>query len=107
MHGIPIPVERDIATRAGSQVTLGMRPEAWSVVPAGTPDTLELVVDLVEVLGSESFVYGHPLGASESDRITVKVIGRSTLDLGDTVHIRPTDEIVHFFDAQTGRSLRD
>ncbi len=61
----------------------------------------------MEVLGSESFVYGHPWGASESERITVKVLGRSTLDLGDRVHVRPTDEIVHLFDAQTGRSLRD
>ncbi len=106
LDGLRIPIERAVAARAGERVLVGLRPEAWDLVDAGDA-TLALQVDLVEVLGSESFVYGHPVAGDEKERITVKVEGRSSLQLGDVVHIRPGDEIVHLFDAETGVSLRD
>ncbi|MBK8469156.1 MAG: ATP-binding cassette domain-containing protein [Candidatus Phosphoribacter sp.] len=107
VHGMRIPLQRDVVARCGPRVTVGLRPEAWRLVPAGVPDSVALTVDLVEILGSESFVYGHPVAGDERERITVKVDGRSPLQLGDVVHASPSGEVVHLFDATTGHSLRD
>jgi ABC-type sugar transport system ATPase subunit len=106
VHGTPVPLERELAARAGDQVTIGLRPEAWQVVPKGTPRSVDLVVDLVEVLGSESFVYGHPTAGDEADRITVKLDERTRIALGDVIAVQPDPAGAHFFDATTGDSLR-
>ncbi|HRW18564.1 MAG TPA: ATP-binding cassette domain-containing protein [Dermatophilaceae bacterium] len=107
LHGVRIPVEREVADKAGgSAVTVGLRPEAWDIASGPADGTMPLRVDLVEILGSESFVYGHPVDGDEKERITVKVDGRSTLQLGEVIHIRPNDEVVHLFHAETGESLR-
>ena len=106
VHGTAVPLERELAARAGDQVTIGLRPEAWQVVPKGTPRSVDLVVDLVEVLGSESFVYGHPTAGDETDRITVKLDERTRIALGDVIAVQPDPAGAHFFDATTGDSLR-
>jgi len=106
LHGMPVPLERTLAARAGSSVTLGLRPEAWSVVAQGTPGSVDLVVDLVEVLGSESFVYGHPVSGDEADRITVKLDERTKIALGDVVSVTADPTGAHLFDVATGESLR-
>ena len=41
-----------------NHVTVGFRPESLDVVPAGTPDGIPVVVNIVEELGSDAFVYG-------------------------------------------------
>ena len=47
------------------RVLVGVRPESWDVVPAGTPASLTVHVELVEELGFESFVYATPLDEDE------------------------------------------
>jgi sn-glycerol 3-phosphate transport system ATP-binding protein/multiple sugar transport system ATP-binding protein len=67
---------------------------------------LALNVELVESLGSESFVYGRPVGAEEgSDRVTVRLDKRTHLTVGDTVHVEPNHGEVHLFDAASGERI--
>ena len=50
------PADQAAATRASSEVTFGIRPEQLELTDSGG---VEVVVDLVEDLGSEAYVYTH------------------------------------------------
>ncbi|GAA2022906.1 sn-glycerol-3-phosphate ABC transporter ATP-binding protein UgpC [Terrabacter terrae] len=126
VHGVPVPLDRAVAGRAGEKVVVGLRPESWHVVP--TPDqrsdgsngssssngatgirtdgSLALAVELVESLGAESFVYGRPVDAAEgADRVTVRLDKRTHLTVGDVVHVQPNHGEVHVFDAASGERI--
>jgi sn-glycerol 3-phosphate transport system ATP-binding protein/multiple sugar transport system ATP-binding protein len=114
VHGVSVPLDRAVAGRAGEKVVVGLRPESWHVVetPAegardgGGTSALALSVELVESLGSESFVYGRPVGADEgTDRVTVRLDKRTHLTVGDTVHVEPNRGEVHLFDATSGERI--
>ena len=112
VHGLSVPIDREAAGRAGGDVVVGWRPEGWHVVESGA-EGIDIAIDLVESLGSESFVYGTPLAKVDDehatpaqDRITVKLRGKSGLDVGDVVRVAPTAEEAHIFDAESGESLR-
>ena len=40
-----------------------------------------------------------------SERITFKVIGKTDLDVGDTVRVAPIAQHAHVFDAESGARL--
>ncbi|WP_330473122.1 ABC transporter ATP-binding protein [Terrabacter sp. C0L_2] len=122
VHGVSVPLDRSVAGRAGEKVVVGLRPESWHVVdtPAGAgrdgardpgrdgagATALALNVELVESLGSESFVYGRPAGADEgADRVTVRLDKRTHLTVGDVVHVEPNRDEVHLFDAASGERI--
>jgi sn-glycerol 3-phosphate transport system ATP-binding protein/multiple sugar transport system ATP-binding protein len=106
VHGIPLGVERSIASKAGERVVVGLRPEAWHVVDAGAPDALALNVELVESLGAESFVYGRPAdGGSDVERVTVRLDKRTHLQVGDVIHVQPNPGEAHVFDAGSGERI--
>ena len=130
LHGMAVPLPTDVAahlggaggagggTGAGVRVQVGVRPEGWEVVPDGTPGALALDVQLVEALGSESFVYGRPGGPGqagaadggavvEAPRIAVKVGKRVKPAAGDRLTVRPHADELYFFDAETGVSIHD
>ena len=112
IHGLPVSLDRSTLSAARGDVVVGFRPEAWQVVGAGEPG-IDVAVDLVESLGSEAFVHGEPARnhddatvAIGADRVTFKVIGKTDLDVGDTVRIAPIAEQAHVFDAESGMRLR-
>ncbi|WP_374968941.1 ABC transporter ATP-binding protein [Terrabacter sp. BE26] len=124
VHGVPVPLDRGVAGRAGEKVVVGLRPESWHVVPtpdqrsdgsndargasstSATDGSLALAVELVESLGAESFVYGRPVDAAEgADRVTVRLDKRTHLTVGDVVHVQPNHGEVHVFDAASGERI--
>ncbi|WP_370726573.1 TOBE domain-containing protein, partial [Leucobacter japonicus] len=66
---VPAPVRVQSPT-----VTVGVRPEDLVLVGAGDPG-LSVVVDLVEELGADGYLYGHTV---EGDRVDIvaRVDGR-------------------------------
>jgi multiple sugar transport system ATP-binding protein len=115
---IPIPRGAADAISGDDQgrITIGFRPESLDVVPAGSPDALPVIVNLVEELGSDAFVYGHlsdELGkAAEAvhsgagdGNIIVRVDPRQVPGKGETiwVRIRPNEE--HLFHAGSGERI--
>jgi sn-glycerol 3-phosphate transport system ATP-binding protein len=103
---LSIPVPRAAAER----VLIGIRPESWDVVPVGTPGALSVVVELVEELGFESFVYATPVGLqgslSGAQRIVFRTDRRTAVSVGESLAIVPHPHELCFFDSQTEMVIR-
>jgi multiple sugar transport system ATP-binding protein len=102
---IPLPRSVFAAATGLSEVTLGLRPEAF-VVDATSPGGLTLDVRLVEELGADAFVYGALAGDDQSARpYVVRFDGRVPPRLGDRVQVRAHAQEAHVFHPQTGERL--
>ena len=97
-------------------ITIGFRPESLDVVPAGSADGIPVIVNLVEELGSDAFVYGqlsNELGqaveaihsGAGDGQVIVRVDPRQVPNKGETiwVRIRPNEE--HLFHAGSGERI--
>jgi multiple sugar transport system ATP-binding protein len=109
-----IPVSREARTAAGSadQVTVGIRPEAFT--PAGADESgLEVMVDVVEELGADAYVYGSlaqdDLAApgEEGSTVVARVDARQVPHRGSTVRFSPEPGSVHLFSVESGDRLPD
>jgi multiple sugar transport system ATP-binding protein len=96
---IPVP-----ATATGASVTVGIRPEAFRLVPADT-SALPMEVLLVEELGADSYVHGFADIAGERPLLIVRADERGRVQKGDIVHALPEASRVHVFDTETGARL--
>ena len=77
---------------------LGIRPEHLDVRSEGW----EVVVDTVELLGAERLIYAR-LGG---EQLIVRVEeGRPAPQPGDTLHVAPREDRLHWFDAASGQRL--
>lgn len=108
--GVVVPLERSVVERAGSDgaetVTFGFRPES---VHVGGPDDdgFHIVVNVVEELGSDAYLYGSLIGReAEADGVPDVIIARADARKppmkGDevTLTIRQGEE--HVFSTSTG-----
>ena len=81
-------------------VTVGVRPEHLEVSQSGG---IEGIVDLVEDLGGESYIYCH---AKPDVHLVARSLGRVPVKLADTVRLRKrSDGVVHLFDPRSGERL--
>jgi multiple sugar transport system ATP-binding protein len=101
---LPVPRERLERASAGTgRVTVGFRPEA---VEVGTGDGVPVVVDVVEQLGSDAFLYAT-LGSSDDGDVlhtadlVVRSEPRSAPAVGRTVTLRVREDHLHVFDPVT------
>ena len=99
-----LELERDNLTKisdAGlSEVTFGIRPEQLELTESGG---VEVVVDLVEDLGSEAYVYTH---ASSGVELVARCNPRKAPKLAETVRLhRHPEGSVHLFHPETGERL--
>ena len=85
--------------------TLGVRPEAMQLIDAAdTPPgwiLKEGTVDLIEELGSESYVYA----TSEGVRLVARLEGTDIPTHGDTVRLAFNPETAHRFHPETGERI--
>ena len=96
------PAQRAAATSA--DVIIGVRPEDWRVAAdAG----LQVVVAVVEELGSEAFLYCTEPGADviTTQPIVARAEGLSTSQKGDRIGLVPRPDRLHLFDSATGARL--
>ena len=77
---------------------LGIRPEHMDITASGW----EVRVDTVELLGAERLVYATMGGDSLIVRIDE---GSASPKVGDTIHVTPREDRLHWFDTQTGKRL--
>jgi multiple sugar transport system ATP-binding protein len=110
MGDLLVPLPRavlDEAARANlSEITLGVRPEAFDLAPdqQGFP----LRVDLVEELGADAYIYGaSPVAGHDEKQLVVRVTAGQEPELGDTVHLTIRPEQTHLFNPETGERLGD
>jgi multiple sugar transport system ATP-binding protein len=104
-----VPLRPDVMAavkEAGvSEVTLGLRPEAF-----GSPDggnTVTLTVDLVEELGADSYVHGRLEGDDPlaDAHLVVRFEERNTPRIGDVIKMSVRSEEEHVFHPETGLRL--
>ncbi|GAA3760217.1 sn-glycerol-3-phosphate ABC transporter ATP-binding protein UgpC [Microbacterium kribbense] len=102
-----VPVEaHTLAKTEHAQVTIGVRPEDIQLSAAGNQG-LSVIVDLVEELGADGYLYGHAeVGGARTD-IVARVDGRQHPSAGETVVLTPIHDHVHVFDINSGERLTD
>jgi sn-glycerol 3-phosphate transport system ATP-binding protein len=98
---ITLPAPAPAGARNG-RATLGLRPEH---LQAGLPG-LTLVVDVVEILGSEQLIHGHIGGQASILRCTTASLARPEPGASITVGIQDPVRM-HWFSAETGRRIVD
>lgn len=115
--GHEVKLSREILTAAreggATTITLGYRPEDLDVV--GETDGFPVVVDVIEELGSDAFVYGHladeehaPAGeAAALQQIVARIDPRSSIRRGDTVYLAVRPHLLHAFHAATGERISE
>jgi multiple sugar transport system ATP-binding protein len=104
-----LPVTREQAASAkadggNNRITIGFRPEECTLV-APSEGGIPVTVDLVEELGSDAYVYGTAKFDDTEQRIVVRVPGRTSPNMGDTVYVAPRVGSHHVFHAETGARL--
>ncbi|MGH3646210.1 MAG: ABC transporter ATP-binding protein [Micromonosporaceae bacterium] len=105
---LPLSREQVAAAREGEEangvVQVGFRPEDSDLVGEGAGG-VPILVDLVEELGSDAYVYGHADFDGVQERFTVRTDGRNTPTMGETVYVKPKVGHHHVFHAITGERL--
>jgi multiple sugar transport system ATP-binding protein len=106
-----LPLSRELAARAGGPgtvVTVGLRPESIAIVaPGSAAQTLRAVVNVVEELGAEAYVYAQLADrfdrslTAESD-IIARTEPRGAPSIGDQVDLRVGDGAILLFDHESG-----
>ena len=101
--GITVP------STAGSSVTVGIRPEGLAPVQVG----LEVLVEVVEELGSDAYVYGKPVDKAlkfantneENGQVIIRWDPKNPPKAGQTVTVGANPDAVHLFDGVSGKRL--
>jgi multiple sugar transport system ATP-binding protein len=103
---IPIPSElRELAGASGTPVTVGVRPEAIELAADG--DGIPAIVNLVEELGAEAYVYAQLAdhvreSVTAVNDVIARVEPRHEPKTGDRIHLRVKENAILLFDAETG-----
>ena len=101
--GITVP------STAGSSVTVGIRPDGLAPVQVG----LEVLVAVVEELGSDAYVYGKPVDkalkfantSEENGQVIIRWDPKNPPKAGQTVTVGANPDAVHLFDGVSGKRL--
>ncbi|BBG02999.1 MULTISPECIES: ABC transporter ATP-binding protein [Pseudonocardia] len=106
---IPLPRASLSGTARSGSVTVGIRPEDLRPAGAGV-DGLEVVVDVVEELGADAYVYGTLRGSpgavtADGTTLIARVDARTPPERGATLRLVPDPERTHLFDGTTGTRL--
>ncbi|MDO5720652.1 MAG: ATP-binding cassette domain-containing protein, partial [Actinomycetaceae bacterium] len=114
MGSLRIPLPRNVKGAISDSVIVGIRPESWTAAGPDEP-ALTLTTDMVEMLGSQAFLYGtiaepdavasaqsQTLGLThEPHRIAVMLDRRNHPTAGDLVRIKPAADEIYLFDPLT------
>jgi multiple sugar transport system ATP-binding protein len=106
---------------SGGEVIVGVRPEDVLITDASSPNTIKTRVERSEALGSEILVHLSHADAlddslSTSEKIRQDIARRASLvakmgprvkvTTGDVLSVQISPEHAHFFDIESGRTLR-
>ncbi|MGE0007824.1 MAG: ABC transporter ATP-binding protein [Parvibaculaceae bacterium] len=99
---VEIAVNPAVARLGPSQVTLGIRPRAFTPVAPGATDTIVAHAELIEPMGAETLV--HARTPDDSD-IRVVVPRDVRFRIGETLHLRADPSQTHVF-GEDGKAVR-
>jgi multiple sugar transport system ATP-binding protein len=98
-----IPLQRSLLSKAGSDktLTLGVRPEAFTVADQGLP----VHVAVVEELGADAYLYGTAEHNDQHQQIVARIDARMPVEKGSTIHLAADPEKLHLFSTSTEERL--
>ena len=102
---LAVPAHLSAAVRgySGKKAVMGIRPESLSLGDgAVATGSFEARVELVEPMGNETFVYA----TTGRHNLIARVEAHVAPENGSTVRMVPNPEKIHFFDAETGATIR-
>ena len=102
--GIAVPAS------AGATVTVGIRPEGFTPATSG----FHVLVEVVEELGADAFVYGKPADATvkfanatdEGAQVIVRWDPKNPPKPGQTITVGVNPAAVHLFNSTTGERIK-
>ena len=98
---LPLSLQANAALKEkmneGHHVTVGVRPEHFSVTATGLPFTVESA----EALGADSLIHGFIAGHS----LVLRVDGHSRHQNGDVLHVTAHADKLYFFDTASGKRI--
>jgi multiple sugar transport system ATP-binding protein len=97
VDGVLLPFAGQHDVKEGQQVIYGVRPEHLQIASDGFPAK----ISVIEPTGSETMVFLR-FGNSE---LTALFRERHSFKPGDTLNLKPREDVVHLFDATTGQRL--
>ena len=101
----------DVPSNVGPTVTVGIRPEGF--IPASSG--FHVLVEVVEELGSDAFVYGRPVdpdvkfanSSDEGAQIIVRWDPKNPPKPGSTITVQANSTVIHLFDSNTGERIHN
>ncbi|KAB2811951.1 sn-glycerol-3-phosphate ABC transporter ATP-binding protein UgpC [Pimelobacter simplex] len=103
LGGYDLPLDPATARVLTPEVTVGVRPEAWTLVAPGAG--LPVRVHLVEELGSEGFAHGTADLGTHTAPLAVRLPSRGHVGPDDLLHVAVPPGAAHVFDTASGRRL--
>jgi len=99
-----------VPASAGATVTVGIRPEGFTPATSG----FHVLVEVVEELGADAFVYGKPADATvkfanatdEGAQVIVRWDPKSPPKPGQTITVGVNPAAVHLFNSTTGERIK-
>ncbi|RSW72199.1 TOBE domain-containing protein, partial [Klebsiella aerogenes] len=102
-----VPVSRDVLAKAPNEtkLTLGIRPEAFTLASEG----IGLDVAVVEELGADAYLYGSLVGSGkqasiedgEAHQVVARISSRRPPQRGEQVRLGVDPASVHVFSQET------
>ena len=91
----------------GREVYMGVRPEnihdEQAFIAASPDSCMDVSVELVELMGSETYLYLSVSG--KEDNVVARVDPRSTARAGDQIRVALDPNRLHFFDLETEKTI--
>ena len=84
-----------LANRNGQKVVMGVRPEDLSEVAENTPNAIRAKIEVMEIMGAESYLYANTGKSS----FTARVQGGSKRVIGSNVTVAANPDKLRFFEA--------
>ena len=98
--------EMQASARSRNDLVLGVRPEDAKIHDSSRAShELEATVDVVEPMGSISYVYLRPAGQDGDRTFIVETDGQRAITEGQSVYVEIPDRDIHLFDAEAGETI--
>ncbi len=91
--GVPASRIKGTDTLAGKNAALGIRPEHFTVTGTKEESSVEGIVELIEVMGKESFLYVK----TNSGKLIVRVESSLNFEIDQKVNLKPDINHTHIF----------
>jgi multiple sugar transport system ATP-binding protein len=102
---LTIALDRETRAAAGNGgVVLGFRPEHLRRAPDSAPG-VRVVIEMVEELGADTYVYGHIDVEGDSTPVIVRLGGGDVPEAGSVIRLTVDDKRMHLFSGRSGERI--